>query len=69
MNSRTLSGRFTRAKMAIPQLGSLWSLIYKAVVIKLDGVAPLITDPPLTNFTTLSRTKITHDMLHITCDM
>ena len=36
-------------------------------VYKLDGVAPLITDPPLTSFTTMSENthKKTH-ILHVT---
>ena len=40
--------------------------------IKLDGVAPLITDPSTTSPTTLSHKKIkwhvTHDIGHMTCD-
>ena len=42
---------------------------------KLDGVAPLITDPPPTSFTTLSTKKqkkhlhVTRDTGHLTPDM
>ena len=40
-------------------------------MIKLDGVAPLITDPPPTRLTTLFNKKkgdVTHDMGHMTHD-
>ena len=38
-------------------------------LIKLDGVAPLITDPSPTSFTTLSRKKkYIKKKLHVTCD-
>ena len=42
---------------------------------KLDGVGPLITDPPPTSFTTLSKKRryiflmVTCDMWRVTCDM
>ena len=35
---------------------------------KLDGVAPLITDHPLTSVTTLSMGGKNCDTLHVTCD-
>ena len=36
---------------------------------KLDGVAPLITSPPQTSFTTLSKKTTKSDIWHVKCDM
>ena len=36
--------------------------------LKIDGVAPLITDPSQTSFNILSK-KMSGDMWHMTCDM
>ena len=36
--------------------------------LKLDGVAPLITHPPPTSFTILSKKNVTWSTWHVTCD-
>ena len=42
---------------------------WKTVVGKLDGVAPLITDPPPTSYTNLSEKKERKKWKNVTCDM
>ena len=46
----------------------LWLGIFD-FICPLDGVAPLMTDPPPISFTTLSKKKMTRDTWHVTRDM